>query len=100
LKNKYDRENAKSEKEDAKEKRMSGLFCGLPNLLRVLLRALRAFAVAFRCCLIAQGYFNHFAAENFTNTTPCDGTLVENRSRMVPRSFCRHRSRTNCGPVR
>jgi hypothetical protein len=54
--NKCDREDAKTAKEDAKGKTDFELILNFLNLLRVFLRALRAFAVAFVWCLIAQGY--------------------------------------------
>src|SRR5204863_9410518 len=43
---------------------------------------------------------DYFAAVIFTSTTPCGATVASYLSLKSPRSFCRHRSRTVCLPVR
>jgi hypothetical protein len=34
----------------------------------------------------------------FTNSAPCGATVMENSSANLPKSFCRHKSRTGCCP--
>src|SRR5947207_9579267 len=42
----------------------------------------------------------HFTAAIFTKTTPCGATVASYLSLNSPTSFCRHKSRTVCLPVR